>query len=1263
MNWFRNLPIRLKLSLSITFLILAITIFLTLYFPSQLNKLVKHGLEQRGISVSSFLAYTVELAVELDNTDGALELMQGITKDPAVKYVLVLNSDKSVFSCVNTNSAAKLEFSSELNKSTVVDADGMMNVISPIGKIDDIKGFVIIGFSLNELSYAKDKNQLMTFAVSVSLLLLGILFAFIFGNSLSKRIVKTVNIAEQIAKGNINVKNITIESKDEIGRLNNAFNEMLENLKPLDEQARSIANDDLHNVILEKDIKWGFGSTFSLMVKNLRHFATMAKIIANGDMNNEALQTDLEGDLGNAFGKMIQSLKLITLQAKAISKDDLSNPIHNEKLPGDLGNAFSRMTKQLRLLAKHAKLISLGDLSNPELSMRVAGDLGTPFSKMVRSLKILAIQANTIANGDYSILSTKVEGELGDSIRNMTHRLSEATKENDHQLWLSKGRTKLNDAMRGELEKFSLGNKICEFFSEYIKVDVSALYTYNREGELQLTGSYALNRTKDFECVIEAESTLIKQAVKSKKKVLINNIPENVLQVNTSFGSIKPQYILVTPIVYEDIVIGVFELGFVNELQDEATIFINSVLESIAISFITSENRAKMKNLLKNSRKQSERLQSQQEELRASNEELEEQSNHLKISEEKLKSQQEELRASNEELEEQSKLLVTQAQVLKVKNDELEITKKEIEQKAKELEKSNTYKSEFLANMSHELRTPLNSILLLSKNLADNDKDTLSDREVKAANIINSSGSDLLSLINEILDLSKIEAGQMDIDLQEVLITDLALNIKNNFQHMAEDKNLYLAVNIEDELQHTIYTDVKRVEQIIKNLMSNSIKFTSEGGVSVNFGVPKGDVNLEFSGLNIAHTVAISVVDTGIGIRPEKLKAIFEAFQQADGSISREYGGTGLGLSISRELSRLLKGEIQVSSEYNKGTTFVIYLPAGEAKNIIVPDNVSQFKEDAIKNDGVTNSILDDNKIQPEDTVIENENNSEEVSLNNLKEQENKSQENEGEALILLMDDAETKMTITKIIRRYKLNVIELNDCETVVDLLETKKITGMLLDLDIVKQKTLESIEKISKKIPLGLPPIIFYSMKDLTNKEELSLNKYSENIIIKGLEFKQRLIDETTLFFHRIMGDNTTSKKQIVTRLKNTEYMFENKKVLLVDDDARSTFALSGILEEKKMSVLYAANGKEALATLNTETDVDIVLMDIMMPIMDGYETMKRIREDSRFFKLPIIALTAKAMAKDREKCNAAGASDYMTKPVDVSRLLSMMRVWLYR
>ena len=989
---------------------------------------------------------------------------------------------------------------------------------------------------------------------------------------------------------------------------------------------------------------------------------------------------------------------------------------------------------------------------------------------LTQPLLQLADASNKIAGGDLDIeVSGKSRqdeiGTLARAFHDMTESLGKARKDTRRSDWLKTGIARLNDVMRGDPDVATLAANVIAEMARYLDAQVGAFYTMDNESRsgLSLVGSYAYTKRKNLPNVFKPGEGLVGQAALEKRQICIGNVPEDYIKVTSGIGDRVPRFICVTPFLYEERVKGVVELGTFEEIGDQGMEYLSQAMQAVAIAVESANGRTRLAEALQDSQQYSAELQTQQEELRTVNEELEEQTRRLQDSEERLKGQQEELRVSNEELEEKNELLERQKQ-------EVETARLQIQEKAEEVALASRYKSEFLANMSHELRTPLNSLLLLAQSLEQNKEGNLTEDQVESAGVIRNSGSDLLNLINEILDLSKIESGRMDLHMATALISDIADGIRADFDHVARDKGLFLEINTVPETPSAFMTDVKRVEQILRNLVSNAVKFTETGGVTVTFGPPVEGVDLSRSGLDPTQTMEISVKDTGIGVLPEDQKRIFEAFQQSDAGTARKYGGTGLGLSISRDLTHLLGGEIQLESTPGSGSTFTLYLPlSAEGRKKAQQKSLKEKKHDSrpgelIKEGGGAESLIPDQRPQLTDDrkslstgdrvilVIEDDFNftrvlfdtcherrfkcllasSGEAGLelagqylpdgiildirmpgmdgwavldalkNNIRtrhipvhvisveeattesmrkgavghatkpitreelehafEKLEQISEEKKKRLLIVEDDENMRRSIKQLIGDGDVEVDEAGTAEQALEALRSTRYGCLVLDLGLPDMKGAELLTAIERE-GITIPPVIVHTSRDLTEQEEMDLREHTESIVIKDVRSQERLLDEVSLFLHRMVGRLPDKKKQMIRNLHETDILFKDKKVLIVDDDMRTTFALSRLLDDRGLTTLKAANGGQALKTLEREPDTDMVLMDIMMPMMDGYETIKRIREQDRFRKLPIIAFTAKAMPEDRIKCIEAGASDYLPKPVDQERLISMMRIWLYR
>jgi CheY-like chemotaxis protein len=992
------------------------------------------------------------------------------------------------------------------------------------------------------------------------------------------------------------------------------------------------------------------------------------------------------------------------------------------------------------------------------------GQLAQTFNKMIAATKEFSVVADRIGKEDYraDVKPRSQEDRLGMALATMKNNLQKLSKENKERTWLLTGSGELNDRIRGEKEIHQLAQDVINYLSTYLKVQIGAIYLKEND-TLSLVGSYAYDYRKDNLSFFKLGQGLVGQAALERKTIVFSQIPEDYVRIHSGLGNAVPKNILVFPFIYENEVKGVMELGSAHDFSEQDRAFLNMVGENVAIAFHTAGARTKMKELLEETQRQAEELEAQQEELKQSNEELHSKTEMLERSESELKTQQEELQQTNEELEEKANLLEEQ-------KGKLELAKMDLESKARELELTSKYKSEFLANMSHELRTPLNSILILSQLLSENKSKHLGEKEIQFAKNIYNSGADLLNLINEILDLSKVESGHMELEITEVPLTELDNEILSMFSEVAKNQSIDFNILHGGGNFKSITTDKQRLEQILRNLLSNAFKFTDKGG-RVTLTVQKAPRDIIFKNeklFKVPEIIAFSVRDTGIGIPEDKLGIVFEAFQQADGSTKRKYGGTGLGLSISRELAGALGGEIHAESKEGQGSTFTLYLPLRfDASAMTKPDRKVEIKEkpselpvplkQADKFPVAEGEILDDRySIQEKDKVVlimEDDPGFASLLLDFVRERNYKgivaAQGNTGlsyaryykpDAILLdmklpIMDGAEVlkhlksdphlrhvpvqiisgfdrrkeglelgafdfirkpvgredlKRAFEKIEdfaskKLKKLLVVEDNESqnhaireligngdvksfsaysgEEGYEMMRQETFDCVIIDLGLPDMSGFELLEKIKADSLLSRIPIVVYTGRDLTKEENTLLTRLANTVVLKTADSQERLLDETMLFLHRVESRLPKDKQSIIRKLHRTDEVLKDRKVLIVDDDIRNIYSLSNVLEEEGMTCLTAENGKMAVKILKENPDIEMVLMDIMMPEMDGYEATKIIRSMERFSKLPVIALTAKAMKGDREKCLNAGMSDYIAKPVNIEQLLSLMRVWLYR
>ncbi|RNL50673.1 response regulator [Pedobacter jejuensis] len=963
--------------------------------------------------------------------------------------------------------------------------------------------------------------------------------------------------------------------------------------------------------------------------------------------------------------------------------------------------------------------------------------------KRIIAIKEIALQ---ISNGNYGVtLDSKTQddiGELSESLNTMSSSLKKSFDTLAENEWLQTGVAGLNVKMVGEKDVFQLADDIIEFLASYTNSQLGAIYIFKDDGYLHLKGQHALQGQHLAETLALGEG-LIGQVVKSGKQILLNEIPNNELTISYASGNIKPAQLLVLPIIRNGIAIGGLELGTIGAFSDLHLHFLNSILSDVGTALLGAQNRFKLQQLLEETQAQSEELQVQHSELEGMNAELEAQSQKLQASEEELRVQQEELLQSNQELEERSSLLEEKNQLIEERNVE-------IQQKAAALELSTRYKSEFLANMSHELRTPLNSILLLSRLMAENEA---MDREHQEyAEVIQSSGQGLLSLIDEILDLSKIEAGKMELDRANIKVDEVIFNMRSLFNPVAKEKSLELVIDKTTVVPEYFHTDKMRLEQILKNLLSNAIKFTTKGSVTLN--ISKNEH---------LNALVFKVTDTGVGIAPDKLAMVFEAFQQADGSTRRKFGGTGLGLSISRELAKLLGGYIDLKSKENEGSIFTLILPIDKNRGIEnhqpKNENTTIVEQQPLVTRltvaNIPQEIEDDrNDIGPDDKVIlivEDDTPFAKTLLDFTRKRNYKglvavrgdvgiemaktykplailldiqlpvkdgwqvmeelkadpstrpipvhimsSLQVKKESLlkgavdfinkpfafehmqeifqklehalsrhpkkVLIVEENEQHAkALSYFLSNFNIQTEIVNEVGDSVSALHKSDINCVILDMGIPDKHAYETLEVVKKTPGLENLPIIIFTGKSLSKGEESRIKQYADSIVVKTAHSYQRILDEAGLFLHLV---EEKSKEQVKAPKKFSELqdVLKGKTVLVADDDVRNIFSLTKVLEQHQMHVLTAIDGKEALKLLDENQHVDVVLMDMMMPELDGYETTTAIRQKIKYKNLPILAVTAKAMMGDREKCIAAGASDYISKPVDMDQLVSLLRVWLY-
>lgn len=1007
---------------------------------------------------------------------------------------------------------------------------------------------------------------------------------------------------------------------------------------------------------------------------------------------------------------------------------------------------------------------------------RLTDEMRGEYANFMETEQALRFQRNAEANrtsmmviGLFLFFTITLTGLLAYFGRRQLVRLSESydgvlRKQSAHaevlqqQAWLRSAQTELVGELVGELNAEELGRKILAFFARNLGSAVGALYVRERDGSLRRTASYGFAPKADaLQSTFGPNEGLVGQAAAQHKLTVVEPVTADYLKVNSGLGDMAPRAAVLMPFGNDGRINGVIELGMLQAPDERQRALLELVASNIGNSVAAVRYREQLQDVLAETQQLNEELQVQQEELRTANEELEEQSRALRVSQATLENQQAELEQTNSQLTERT-------EALDLRNAALRRAQGELEERADELQRASRYKSEFLANMSHELRTPLNSALILSKLLSDNPHGNLNTEQVKFAESIYASGNDLLVLINDILDIAKVEAGKLELVTEHVALPALIDSLSTTFTPLARQKQLAFRVDVAADAPATLLTDRQRVEQVLKNLLSNALKFTDRGEVSLVVSAA-ADGGADFA-----------VTDSGIGIPVAQQEVIFEAFRQADGTTSRRYGGTGLGLSISRDLTRLLGGTLSVRSAPGQGSTFTLHLPAEvpsqvapapsgtayrapavprsaprAAASVVAPAAdtpthipaplVPQFADDrAIPRDQtrrvlviedepqfahilydlahelgyrclvahgaadgfslalefVPDAILLDMRLpdspgldvlqrlkdEPRTRhipvhVVSAQDHAEAAlhmgaigyalkptSRDQLKDVFRKFEEKltqKVKAVLLVEDDAVQRDAVVRLIGDDDVAITAVESGEEALELLRNRVFDCMITDLRLPDMQGSDLLKRMATEEICSFPPVIVYTGRNLTRDEEAELLRYSRSIIIKGARSPERLLDEVTLFLHKVEADLSTERQTMLKTARGRDRALEGRRILLVDDDVRNIFALTSALEQRGATVEIGRNGREALEKLDQVPDIDLVLMDVMMPEMDGLEATRRLRQDARFAKLPVIAVTAKAMKDDQEQCLAAGASDYLAKPVDLDRLFSLLRVWM--
>ncbi|HEY6350996.1 MAG TPA: response regulator, partial [Candidatus Angelobacter sp.] len=1241
-------------------------------------------------------------------------------------------------------------------------------------------------------------------------------------SNLTGQVRNIAEVATAIANGDLS-KKITVDVRGEILQLKETLNTMVEQLRSFAAEVTRVAREVGSEGRLGgqanvpgvggtwKDLTDSVNAMAGNLTAQVRNIAEVTTAVARGDLSRK-ITVDVKGEileLKNTINTMVDQLNAFAAEVTRVAREvGTEGKLGGQaQVPGVAGTwkdltdnvnvMAANLTEQVRGIVKVVTAVANGVLTQ-KLTVNAKGEvaaLAETINNMTDTLATFADQVTTVARevgvegrlggqanvpgaagtwkdltGNVNLLadnltnqvraiaevatavtkgdltrSIQVEAsgevaELKDNINTMINNLRGTTERNTEQDWLKTNLARFTGMLQGQRDLATVGRLLLSELAPLVNAQQGVIYQMEGEesGRMALLSAFA-NTADGHLARLNIGEGLIGQCAAGKRRMLINDLPPQTVPIRSGLFEAVPRNVIVLPVLFEDRVKAVIELASLSIFTASHLAFLEQLTASIGIVLNSIEATMQTEGLLKQSQQLATELQTQQKELQQTNEQLAQ------------KAQQ--LAEQNVEVER--------------KNQEIEQARRALEEKAKELALTSKYKSEFLANMSHELRTPLNSILVLGQQLSDNPEGNLTGKQVEFARTIHGAGTDLLNLISDILDLSKIESGTVSVEAEDLIFHNVLEMVARPFRHEAENKRLSFEVHTDSNLSRSLVTDSKRLQQVLKNLLSNAFKFTEHGGVRLS--ASKADTGWTqdhpiLSGA--ASVIAFEVADTGIGIPADKQRIIFEAFQQADAGTSRKYGGTGLGLAISRELAGLLGGEIQLHSAPSKGSTFTLYLPQTYVGPMTASLGLVDRRAPASASPATMPSVLverpveriedDRNNLQDGDAVlliVEDDphyarvlrdlshdkgfkvlvamRGAEALSLarefrptavsldvflpdmlgwtvlNHLKQD---SATRHIPVQMLTLDDdwhhglsrgafsfvtkpttpegLETALARIKEYtkpRRKRLLVVEDNPAEQLSisellgydDIDVTVAATGaealtfihsaqfdcVVLDLRLPDMSGFDVLENLGAEPAMAELPVVVFTGKELSAEEDARLRTLARSVVVKDVESPERLLDETALFLHRVVADLPEQKQKMLERLHRSDEALAGRKVLVVDDDVRNIFALSSVLERRGMTVLTAGTGREAIATLETTPDVAIVLMDIMMPEMDGYETMQVIRQNASFRRLPIIALTAKAMKGDREKCLEAGASEYLAKPVNTEQLLSALRMWLHR
>jgi HAMP domain-containing protein/CheY-like chemotaxis protein/signal transduction histidine kinase len=1241
-------------------------------------------------------------------------------------------------------------------------------------------------------------------------------------SNLTGQVRNIAEVATAIASGDLSRK-ITVDVRGEILQLKETLNTMVEQLRSFAAEVTRVAREVGSEGRLGgqanvpgvagtwKDLTDSVNAMAGNLTGQVRNIAEVTTAVARGDLSRK-ITVDVKGEileLKNTINTMVDQLNAFAAEVTRVAREvGTDGKLGGQaKVPGVAGTwkdltdnvnvMAANLTEQVRGIVKVVTAVANGELTQ-KLTVNAKGEvaaLAETINNMTDTLATFADQVTTVARevgvegrlggqanvpgaagtwkdltGNVNLLadnltnqvraiaevttavtkgdltrSVQVEAsgevaELKDYINTMINNLRLTTDRNNEQDWLKTNLARFTGMLQGQRDLTTVGRMLLSELAPLVNAQQGVIYQMEAEdsSDMVLLSAFADGGKNGHPHRLGIGEGLAGQCAAEKRRMLISDLPSDTTPIRSGLFQAVPRNVIVLPILFEDRVKAVIELASLSVFTASHLSFLEQLTSSIGIVLNSIEATMQTEGLLK-------------------------QSQQLAI---ELQTQQTELQQTNEQLAQKAQQLAEQNVEVERKNQEIEQARRAVEEKATELALTSKYKSEFLANMSHELRTPLNSILVLGQQLTDNPDGNLTPKQVEFARTIHGAGTDLLNLISDILDLSKIESGTVSVEAEEVFFASLLEMIGRPFRHEAEHRRLTFEINTDPALTRSMVTDSKRLQQVLKNLLSNAFKFTEHGGVRLTVSVAAGGWTAEHPVLGrTASVVAFEVADTGIGIPPEKQRIVFEAFQQADAGTSRKYGGTGLGLAISRELASLLGGEIQLRSAVRVGSTFTLFLPqtyvgpstgtstlertsspakplhltvASAAEQVAeqVPDDRNNLQQDdaillIVEDDPHYARVLCDLSRDKGFKVLVAGRGSEALALarefhpsaisldvflpdmvgwtvlNHLKQDPNtrhipvqmltmdedrrhglsrgafafvtKPTTPEGletafarikeysaprlKRLLIVEDNPAEQLSIRELLGYDDIQVsVAASGTEALAAITE-QSFDCMVLDLRLPDMSGFEVLERVRDTPSLNDLPVVVFTGKDLSSEEDARLHTLARSVVVKGVESPERLLDETALFLHRVVAHLPPEKQRMLERLHRSDDALVGKRVLVVDDDVRNIFALSSVLERRGMVVVTAGTGREAITMLESTPSIAIVLMDIMMPEMDGYETMQVVRQNPSFRRLPIIALTAKAMKGDREKCLEAGASEYLAKPVNTEQLLSALRMWLHR